>query len=159
MRAEAPIISHPEKQSRLQKLFSLVLTIFAWVVWAYLWLPTLAVISAVFGMPINQILVVRRPDETSLLIIFAIMLTCNVVVSVWSSYNYVRFAKKSRRRRPGSTSHEEVGKAFGIDDPATLSLLSQGRSLSLYFDDAGRLVKVDGPKVKETRKRRRRNQR
>jgi len=144
MRAEAPIISRPEKQSRLQKLVSLVITILAWLLWAYLWLPTLSVISAVFGMPINQILVVRRPDETSLLLIFLIMLVCNVAVSAWSSYNYVRFAKRSRRRRPNSAPHEEVGKFFGVSDPATLLLLSQGRRLSLYFDDAGRLVKVDG---------------
>jgi biofilm PGA synthesis protein PgaD len=148
MRAESPIISSPEKQSRLQKFASLAITILAWSLWAYLWLPTLSVISAVFGLPINQILVVRRPDETSLLLIFLIMLASNFVVSVWSSYNYVRFAKRSRRRRPNSASHEEVGKLFGIDDPATLSLLSEGRSLSLYFDDAGRLVKVDGASAK-----------
>jgi biofilm PGA synthesis protein PgaD len=157
MRAEAPIISRPEKQSRIQKLVSLVITVFAWLLWGYLWLPTLSVISAVFGMPINQLLVVKKPDETSLLMIFLIMFACNLVVSTWSSYNYVRFAKKSRRRRTESASHEEVGKLFGIDDPATLSLLSRGRSLSLYFDDAGRLVKVDEPSAKTPPRRRRRN--
>jgi len=153
MRAEAPIISRPERQSRVQKVASFVMTVFAWLLWAYLWLPTLSVIAAVFGMPINQILVVRRPDEISLLIIFLIMLTCNIVVSAWSSYNYVRFAKGSRRRRPNSASHEEVGKVFGISDAATLSLLLEGRQLSLHFDDSGRLVNVDGAPAKIVRKR------
>jgi biofilm PGA synthesis protein PgaD len=143
MRAERPIIFHPEKLSWMQNTASVLITIFAWSLWAYLWLPTLSVAAAVFGMPINQILVVRKSDETSLLLIFVIMLICNVAVSAWSSYNYVRFAKRSRRQTMDSASHEEVGKALGVTDPAMLSLLLRGRQLSLYFDDAGVLSKVE----------------
>lgn len=143
MRAESPIISRPEKASRVQQATSLAITFFAWSLWAYIWLPTLSVISAVFGMPLNHILVVRKPDEMSLLLIFLVMLACNLTVSTWSSYNYLRFAKRSRRQRPISVPHAEIGKSFGVTDPSTLSLLLQGRSLKLYFDDAGVLIKVD----------------
>ncbi|MGA2649033.1 MAG: poly-beta-1,6-N-acetyl-D-glucosamine biosynthesis protein PgaD [Terracidiphilus sp.] len=150
MRAERPIISHPEKVSPVQHATSLAITFLAWSLWAYIWLPTLSVISSVFGMPINQILVVRRPDETSLLLIFLVMLACNFAVSIWSSYNYIRYAKGSRRQRSTSTSHEEVGRAFGVSDPSTLSLLLQERSLKLYFDDAGVLVNVDPSDVMDS---------
>jgi poly-beta-1,6-N-acetyl-D-glucosamine biosynthesis protein PgaD len=152
MRAERPIISHPEKQSWLQQTASVVITILAWLLWGYLWLPTLSVVSAVFGMPINQILVVRRSDETSLLLIFVIMFLTNLAVSAWSSYNYVRFAKRSRRFSLSSTSHEDVGKAFGVSDPATLSMMLQGRQLSLYFDDAGFLCNVEPAGAKDNRR-------
>lgn len=143
MRADAPIISHPEKLSWPQHLTSVAITILAWSLWAYLWLPTLAVVTAVFGMPINQILVVRKPDETSLLLIFLDMLACNFALSSWSTYNYIRYAKGSRRQRSASTSREDVGMAFGVSDPSTLSLLLKGRRLRLHFDDTGFLVDVD----------------
>ena len=153
MRAERPIISHPERQSRLQQIVSVLITILAWSLWGYLWLPTLSVISAVFGVPMNQILVVRKSDETSLLLIFAIMFISNLAVSAWSSYNYVRFAKRSRRLSLHFTSHEEVGKAFGVSDPATLSLMLQGRKLSLYFDDAGTLCNVEPSGARDDERR------
>ena len=143
MRAERPIISHPEKQSRLQKLLSTTITIFAWTAWGYIWLPTIAVISSVFGMRFNSFFVVRKPDESSLVLIFLIMLVCNLLVSSWSSYNYIRFAKRSRRRAAGSVEHSQIGTAFGAQDSSTQSMLLRARRMALHFDDAGSLVTVE----------------
>jgi poly-beta-1,6-N-acetyl-D-glucosamine biosynthesis protein PgaD len=143
MRAERPIISHPERQSSTQKIVSIVITILAWALWGYLWLPTLAVISSVFGFRLNYLFVVRKPDESSLILIFLLMFACNTIVSSWSSYNYIRFAKRSRRRHPKFVAHHDVGKSFGAHDAATQSLLLRERRLALHFDDAGTLVTVE----------------
>jgi poly-beta-1,6-N-acetyl-D-glucosamine biosynthesis protein PgaD len=143
MRAERPIISNPEKQSRTQKIVSIVITALAWALWGYLWLPALAVISSVFGFRVDYLFVVRKPDESSLILIFLIMLVCNTIVSSWSSYNYIRFAKSSRRRRPKFVTHQEVCKTFGSNDPDTQSQLLRERRLALHFDDAGALVTVE----------------
>jgi poly-beta-1,6-N-acetyl-D-glucosamine biosynthesis protein PgaD len=143
MRAERPIISHPERQSPIQHFASVTITIVAWSLWGYLWLPALSVVTAVFGLPITYIYVARSSDEISLLLIFVIMLVCNIAVSSWSSYNYIRFARNSRRRSRDTITHEEVGSHFGIKDPATLSLLLQERRLNLHFDRAGALVHAE----------------
>jgi hypothetical protein len=63
------------------------ITILARLLWGYLWLPTLSVVSAVFGVPIIQIPVIRKSGETSLLQIFVIMFITNFAVPAWSSYN------------------------------------------------------------------------
>jgi poly-beta-1,6-N-acetyl-D-glucosamine biosynthesis protein PgaD len=143
MRAERPIISHPEKQSHLQKILSVAITALAWATWGYIWLPTLSVISSVLGVSFNTLLVVRKPDETSLILIFIIMLACNFLISSWSSYNFIRFSKRSRRRSTEFVEHSEISAAFGVADASTQSALLCERRLALHFDDAGSLVRVE----------------
>jgi biofilm PGA synthesis protein PgaD len=143
MRAERPIVSYPERQSWKQRLTSRTIGGFAWAIWLFLWLPVLSTILWILGLRTAYIHIVRAPDERSLLLIFAIMLICNVIVSGWSSYNYLRFVGSTKRRGTDVVPHEEIGKLFGVTDPATLSLLLHERRLNLYFNDAGALVRVD----------------
>jgi biofilm PGA synthesis protein PgaD len=143
MRAERPIISHPEKQSWKQRLTSSTLTGIAWALWLYLWLPALSALLGIAGVRMTYVYVVRAPNKSSLLLIGFIVLTCNIVVSTWSSYNYIRFVGKTRRRAAKTVPHEAVGKYFGITDPATLALLLQERRLNLHFDKGGVLVNVE----------------
>jgi poly-beta-1,6-N-acetyl-D-glucosamine biosynthesis protein PgaD len=103
----------------------------------------LSTILWILGLRTAFIHIVRAPDETSLLLIFAIMFICNVIVSSWSSYNYLRFVGNKKRRGTDVIPHEEVGRYFGVTDPATLSLLLRERRLNLYFNDSGVLVLVD----------------
>src|SRR5580658_316035 len=123
MRAERPIIVRPERQSWEQRLTSRTLSGMAWGIWLILWMPVTSSLLWVFGARVTYVHIIRAPDERSLLLIFLIMFVCNMIVSSWSSYNYIRFAKKARRRSAALVTHEQVGKLFGITDPETLSLL------------------------------------
>jgi biofilm PGA synthesis protein PgaD len=143
MRAERPIISRPERQSWEQRLTSRTISGIAWGIWLFLWMPVVSTLLWIVGTRVTYVHIVRAPDETSLLLIFLIMFICNMIVSSWSSYNYIRFAKRTRRRGADPASHEKVGELFGVTDPATLSLLLRGRSLSLHFNEAGILSRVD----------------
>lgn len=149
MRAERPIIVRPENQSWEQRLTSRTLSSIGWGIWLILWMPVISTLLWIFGTRVTYIYIVRAPDETSLLLIFLIMFLCNMVVSGWSSYNYIRFAKKARRRGAAPVSHKEVGALFGVTDPETLSLLLRSRILGLNFNDAGVLVRVDTEEVEE----------
>ena len=142
MRAERPIISHPERQVWTQQLTSITLTLGAWAMWGYLWLPALAVILWIFGIHLDSIYKVRVPDLSTLLLMILIVLACDAIVRNWAGYNRRRFAGKSRRLGSNAIPHPDVGKAFGVNDAATLSLLLQERRLSMYFDDAGTLIRV-----------------
>jgi|HubBroStandDraft_1064217.scaffolds.fasta_scaffold33877_1 poly-beta-1,6-N-acetyl-D-glucosamine biosynthesis protein PgaD len=143
MRAERPIISRPERQSWQQRITSRTLSGMAWGIWLILWMPVISTLLWISGTRITYIYIIRAPDERSLLLIFLIMFVCNMIVSSWSSYNYIRFAKKARRRSAALVTHEQVGKLFGITDPETLSLLVNSRILGLSFNEAGVLIHVD----------------
>jgi poly-beta-1,6-N-acetyl-D-glucosamine biosynthesis protein PgaD len=149
MRAERPIIARPEKQSWQQRITSRTLSGMAWGIWLILWMPVISTFLWVFGARVTYVHIIRAPDETSLLLIFLIMFLCNMVVSSWSSYNYIRFAKKARRRGAAVVSHEKVGAIFGVTDPETLSLLLHGRILGLNFNESGVLIRVDPVEVDE----------
>lgn len=151
MRAERPIIARPEKQSPEQRITSMTLGGIAWAIWLILWMPVFTTLLWVFGTRVTYIYIIRAPDETSLLLIFFIMFVCNMIVSSWTSYNYIRFARKKRRRGRDPVSHEQVGKAFGITDPETLSLLLHSRVLSLNFDEASALVGVDAVEMESAK--------
>jgi len=147
MRAERPIIANPEKQSWEQRITSRTLSGIGWGIWLMLWMPVLTTLLWIFGTRVTYIYIIRAPDETSLLLIFLIMFICNMIVSSWTSYNYIRFARKTRRRGRESITHEKVGETFGVTDPETLSLLLHARILALNFDEAGVLVGVDGVEI------------
>jgi poly-beta-1,6-N-acetyl-D-glucosamine biosynthesis protein PgaD len=152
MRAERPIISRPERQSWQQRLTSRTLGGMAWGIWLILWMPVLSTLLWILGARVTYIHIIRAPDERSLLLIFLIMFLCNTVVSGWASYNYIRFAKKKRRRGADVVSHEKVGELFGVTDPETLSLLLHSRILGLHFTQAGVLSHVDTGETQEEQK-------
>jgi len=149
MRAERPIISRPEKQSWQQRITSRTLSGMAWRIWLIIWMPAVSTLLWIFGTRVTYVHIIRAPDERSLLLIFLIMFVCNMIVSGWSSYNYIRFAKKARRRGAAVVTHEAVGKLFGVTDPETLSLLLNSRILGLSFNEAGVLVGVDAVETPE----------
>lgn len=152
MRAERPIIVRPERQSWEQRLTSRTLSGMAWGIWLILWMPVTSSLLWVFGARVTYVHIIRAPDERSLLLIFLIMFLCNMVVSSWSSYNYIRFAKKARRRGAPVVSHQQVGALFGVTDPETLSLLLHSRILGLSFNEAGVLVGVESVQAEESQK-------
>jgi biofilm PGA synthesis protein PgaD len=143
MRAERPIISHPERQSLSQRFTTGTLTSIAWALWLYLWLPALSALLWIIGIHLTYLYIVRAPNESSLVLIFLIILGCSVIVSSWSSYNYIRFVGRTRRRGAAPVSHEAVGRLFGVSDPAMLSLLLTERRISLHFDEGGVLVRAE----------------
>lgn len=143
MRAERPIVSHPERQSLAQQFTSGTIASIAWAIWLSLWLPTLSAIFWMIGLHVTYKSIIRAPNKGSLLIILLLVLMCNTIVSCWASYNYIRFFGKSRRRGSGAVSHEAVGRFFGVTDPETLALLLRERRINLYFGDAGSLDRAE----------------
>lgn len=143
MRAEGPIISHPEWQSKTQRLTSGTLTIIAWAIWIYLWLPIMTACLWIAGIHLTFVQLLRRPTLNSLLFVSLIVLLCSIVVAAWASYNYIRFARKSRRLKAETIHYEAIGEAFAVHDSETLCSLLQERRMNLYFDNVGALIRVE----------------
>jgi biofilm PGA synthesis protein PgaD len=142
MRAERPIVAAPERQSLAQLVTSRTLGGIAWAIWIHIWMPLVSVLLWLAGLRVTYVYVVEAPNKSSLLMILALVLGCNIIVSSWASYNYLRFVGKTRRRGSSVVSHEDVGRSFGISDDATLASLLHERSLHLHFDATGRLIDV-----------------
>jgi biofilm PGA synthesis protein PgaD len=143
MRAERPIISRPEAQSIIQRLTSGTLTILAWAVWIYLCFPLITVGAWLLGVHFTYGQLTAGPPINTVLFVILIAFLCSIIVASWASYNYIRFGKRSRRMSQKPISHSAIGKAFGVHDPETLSLLSQERRMNLYFDQTGLLIRVE----------------
>jgi biofilm PGA synthesis protein PgaD len=142
MRALSPfIISHPERQSGAQHTMFSALTLSVWVLWLYLWLPLITTILWMVGIRWAYIQVFRGSRGVSLWVIVWILIATAVILGCWSSYNRLRFAKKTQRRQVQALAKSSIGVSFGISG-ATLSVLLRGRRLNLYFDDAEQLIRV-----------------
>jgi biofilm PGA synthesis protein PgaD len=143
MRAEVPIISRPEWQSKTQRFTSGTLTIIAWAIWIYLWLPIITACLWIAGIHLTYVELFRGPSLSSLLFMGLMALLCSIVVTGWASYNYVRFARRSRRLHAETICHQAIGKVFAVSDPAVLSSILHERRMNFYFDDAGILIHVE----------------
>jgi biofilm PGA synthesis protein PgaD len=143
MLTETPIIAHPEWQSKTQRLTSGTLTLIAWSAWIYLWMPLVSSVLWIAGIQFVYIQVGRSFILDAVWFVMLIALTSCIIVASWASYSYIRFAHKSRRRGTKVIPHDVIGKAFGVCDSDTLSLLSQERRMNLYFDAEGALVRTE----------------
>jgi biofilm PGA synthesis protein PgaD len=152
MRAERPIVAHPERQTLAQRITSGSIASVAWGLWLFLWLPALSALLWMLGVHITYKSIVRAPNQSSLLIVLLLVFTCNMIVSSWASYNYIRFVGKTRRRSSGVVSHEAVGNFFGVTDPETLTLLLNERRINLYFDNAAGLSHAEAFATEESEK-------
>ena len=143
IQAHSPIIiSRPERQSESQRVIFGALTVIVWALWLYLWLPLITSILWIVGIRWGYIQVFKGIRGVSLWIIPWVLLSVIVIVASWSMYNDLRYASKTQRRRAQPLSKTAIGTRFGITGPM-LSLLLHERRLSLYFDDAGQLIRVD----------------
>jgi biofilm PGA synthesis protein PgaD len=143
MRAQSPfIISRPERQSGPQQAIFGALTVTIWALWLYLWLPLLTAILWMVGIHWAYIQVFKGARGVSLWVILWIMLATIIIVGYWSSYNNIRYAKKTQRRSAQAVSKSVIGEKFGITR-AALSLLLRQRRLNLYFNDSEQLIHVD----------------
>ena len=139
MRAERPILSYPDRQTLAQRITSGSIASIALGLWTLLWLPVISALLWMLGVHITYRSILRAPNKSSLLIVLSLVFMCNMIVSSWASYNYIRFYGKTRRRGSGVISHEAVGTFFGVNDPETLTLLLTERRINLYFDNAAGL--------------------
>lgn len=137
------IINRPELQTKVQRTLFGALTLALWMLWFYLWLPLLTALLWIIGIRTAYIQIFRGARGVGLTSLFWISLVVILLVSYWSNYNRLRYAKSARRRRTEITSKAAVAEAFFVNEPNALSMLREKRSLDLLFTDSGQLVYVN----------------
>lgn len=132
MKAEAIIIQRPERQSHAQRAAFATLTVFAWLFWAFLWLPLLTLAAWAFGIrsawvQLRVFDLVDNGGDINVILIVAVV--CAAVFSAWSKYNHARFAGKQKRRGNKPVGVPQTAAAIGASTEDAMRIQAHRRAV------------------------------
>ncbi|APG05321.1 poly-beta-1,6-N-acetyl-D-glucosamine biosynthesis protein PgaD [Luteibacter rhizovicinus DSM 16549] len=139
MKAEAIMIQRPERQSSMQKAMFGIVTIVAWLFWAFLWLPLITLGAWAFGVRSAWLqLYVLEPShkEGDLSVVLIAAIICALVFSAWAGYNRARFAGKQKRRGNNPVGVEATARVIGASTEDAVSIQAHRRAV-VSVSDAG----------------------
>ena len=141
-RMDSPlVVDRPELQRNPQRLVYSVLTLVAWVVWVYLWLPLVTLVAWYFGLRIflREIVI---PDPRTMVTVGVVyglvVLVLGGSLLVWSRYNVRRFRDRERREEVSPLSDQAISEWFGIPGE-TLAAFRSESSLTVHLDEHGQV--------------------
>jgi biofilm PGA synthesis protein PgaD len=121
-----------------------VLTLIAWVLYAYLWLPLLTVIAWVLGIRTSYIEVYMRNnhvDNQIFIVIGVLALTATLLLVGWAEWNRHKFGGTDRRATPSHVDVNDV--AESLFAPMDIShRLSRAKSVTLSMGEDARRVGI-----------------
>jgi biofilm PGA synthesis protein PgaD len=132
MKAEAIIIQRPEKQSSAQKAVFATVTVFAWLFWAFLWLPLLTLGAWAFGLRDAWLqLHVLDPigDGGDIDVIIVVAIACALAFTTWSSYNRARFSGKQKRRGNDPVGVAQTAASIGASTGDAMKIQAHRRAV------------------------------
>jgi biofilm PGA synthesis protein PgaD len=139
MKAEAIMIQRPERQSSVQKAMFGIVTIVAWLFWAFLWLPLITLGAWAFGVRSAWLqLYVLEPShkEGDLSIVLIAAIICAMVFSAWAGYNRARFGGKQKRRGNSPVGVEATARVIGASTEDAVNIQAHRRAV-VSVSDAG----------------------
>jgi len=139
MKAEAIMIQRPERQSSVQKAMFGVVTIVAWLFWAFLWLPLITLGAWAFGVRSAWLqLYVLEPShkEGDLSVVLIAAIICAMVFSAWAGYNRARFAGKQKRRGNSPVGVEATAREIGASTEDAIIIQAHRRAV-VSVNEAG----------------------
>jgi len=136
------IIDRPDLQNRFQRTVFGVVTLALWTLWAYLWLPLVTGLLWLVGIRVAYFEIFRGTRGIDLTNLLWTLLLSVLVMTFWSSYNAIRYGKRTRRCRTEIVPRTSVARAFGVYDSETIEILTRQRNLELLFSATGQLSSV-----------------
>lgn len=145
MKAEGFVIQHERRRTPAQRALWSLVTLLAWLLWLYMWLPLLTLVAWLAGLHTAwlELSVADHGSQVAdLLAILGDALVCAMIFAAWAYYNQARFAHRTRRRKePAPVALAEEALALDVD-PHEAQLLREQQHSTLVFDrDARPLVR------------------
>lgn len=140
-----PFITHPRNPApgRVRTVQGIV-TLLAWVLYAWLWLPVVTVIAWMLGIRTSFIeLQVRsyEADVSTFGVLFTLAVVATVLLIGWAEYNRHRFGGHDRRAPADNVSQDAM--AQSLDTSAEISgQLLRAKSITLAMGDTARPIGV-----------------
>jgi biofilm PGA synthesis protein PgaD len=138
MKAEAIVIQRPERQSTAQKAVFGLVTVTLWVVWAFLWLPLVTLGAWAYGIrdALTQLhLMDPITDGGDIHVVLLVAVATAFIFTAWSSYNYVRFVGKQKRRGNSPVGVAETAAKIGAHTDEAMRLQATRRAVVSVADD------------------------
>lgn len=132
------IIDRPELQARHRRVVYSTVTLLAWGLWMYLWLPLVSLLAWWFGVrAFTREFVVPRTDILlDTLAIYALVVSAlGITLILWSRYNLHRYGPRGRRQAPNQVSDREVSEWFGVPEEQLPSIRSAGSQVVRFHPD------------------------
>lgn len=144
---EHPYIYTPKSRlPRTTRTVHGVLTLAAWAVYAYLWLPLITVVAWVLGIRTSYVeLYVRNNhlDQSIFLVLLVLAVAATALLVGWAEYNRHKFGGPDRRTSPRDVEAHDIAHSFGA--PIELSHhLTRAKSMRLAMAEDGRLTGIHG---------------
>jgi biofilm PGA synthesis protein PgaD len=141
------IFDRPELQARRHRWVYSTLTLVAWVVWMYLWLPLITILAWYFGVRtfLREVIIPEPGTLFTLVMIYLfVVIVMGALLITWSRYNLSRFGGKDRRRSPESVPDREVEEWFDLAH-GTLAKFRSSARLVVEHGDLGEVLSVRVP--------------
>lgn len=130
------ILYRPDLQPVGQRTLYSMLTVLAWLVWLYLFLPLISLAAWWFGIDLFSRYLLGPEDRSHLLTLLGyagVVVLSAVAIVAWSFYNLRRYGGLDRRRPVPMVSDEELCRRFETD-AATLAALRTERRMVLHLE-------------------------
>lgn len=138
------VVDRPELQRGPQRFIYSTLTLIAWAVWVYLWLPLVTLVAWYFGLRVflREIVI---PDPRTMLMVGIAYLIVVVLLGgallIWSRYNVRRFRGNERREEAPPLGDAEVREWFDIPIDV-LERFRSADSMTVHLDQDGHVEDV-----------------
>lgn len=145
------IINSPHKASPATHAVYKTVTFFAWLVYAYLWLPVVTLVAWLLGARTAYIELYVRDNALDATLVFTLpllLLLCATVLIGWAEWNRHRFQDRDRRGPRESATSADIAQRLRAPVALATSLLN-AKSAVLTLDENGAptSVRVDRPLV------------
>lgn len=117
-----------------------VLTLLAWALYAYLWLPLLTVVAWVLGVRTSFVeLYVRTNhiDQEIFLVLLALAVVATALLVGWAEYNRHKFGGHDRRTAPRLVDARDVAESLNAGDDVSHGLAG-AKSITLAMGEDAR---------------------
>lgn len=144
--AADPFIYTPrDRAPRATRTVHGVLTLMAWAIYAYLWLPLLTVLAWMLGIrtAFVELYVRHNRVEHSIFVALAVLAVVTTLLIVgWAEYNRQKFGGHDRRTAPDHVDADEVAEALAAPKDIHAQLL-HAKSATLKLSKDARLIGID----------------
>lgn len=143
--AQDPYITHPRDPAPggVRTLQGIV-TLLAWVAYAWLWLPVITVVAWMLGVRTSFVELRVRTyefDQDTFGILFTLAVVATVILIGWAEYNRHKFGGQDRRMPAENVGVNEIAQSLRAS-PEVAQQLSQARSITLAMGDDARPMGV-----------------
>jgi biofilm PGA synthesis protein PgaD len=143
---KSPIIDRADLQTLQHRTISGVVTFAFWLIWAYLWVPLLALIAWAVGLEqaYKYMFVLGGYEEVlGLLGVYTlIILIMGGSLVAWAGYNILRFGRHPKRAASAPPTLQEVARHFR-QGPLAVESWRQAQRLQVMHDEKGGIARVD----------------